>query len=87
MIVCDLDLDFDDCYLLGLPKLIGNVFEEMKMLEELDLDFEDLILLSGLPKFDTVYEGLDREWFLSVDIAEQDMNGTYQDKVGNVDTY
>ncbi|CAJ1952386.1 unnamed protein product [Cylindrotheca closterium] len=49
--VCDLDLDFDDCYLLGLPKLTGNVFEEMKMLEELDLDLEDLFLFGGLPKF------------------------------------
>ncbi|KAL3929744.1 MAG: hypothetical protein SGBAC_012078, partial [Bacillariaceae sp.] len=49
--VCDLDLDFDDCYLLGLPKLIGNVFEEMGVLEELDLDLEAQCLLSGLPKF------------------------------------
>lgn len=49
--VCDLDLDFDDCYLLGLPKLTGNVFEEMRMLEELDLDLEDQCLLSGLPNF------------------------------------
>ena len=51
MMVCDLDLDFDDCYLLGLPKLTGNVFEEMKMLEEMDLDLEGLFLFGNLPKF------------------------------------
>eukprot|EP00526_Cylindrotheca_closterium_P028229 CAMPEP_0113644972 /NCGR_PEP_ID=MMETSP0017_2-20120614/23681_1 /TAXON_ID=2856 /ORGANISM="Cylindrotheca closterium" /LENGTH=85 /DNA_ID=CAMNT_0000556635 /DNA_START=135 /DNA_END=388 /DNA_ORIENTATION=+ /assembly_acc=CAM_ASM_000147 len=49
MMVCDLDLDFDDCYLLGLPKLTGDVFEEMRILEDLDLDLEDMILLGGLP--------------------------------------
>lgn len=54
--VCDLDLDFDDCYLLGLPKLTGTVFEEMRMLEELDLDLEDQCLLSGLPKFNYAYK-------------------------------
>lgn len=56
VMVCELDLDFDDCYLLGLPKLSCNVFEEMKMLEELDLDLEDLLLFGGLPTVKDGYE-------------------------------